>query len=110
MTCILLCSLQNKDQETYVKFNWKRPEGAKYMTDDEAVQAGENNMRHSHATHDLFNWIGAGKEATWDFFIQTMDMQEGDSGKFGFDPLDCTKVHSSQACTKGLCLLNLVWM
>lgn len=94
MTCILLCSLQNKDKETYVKFNWKRPEGAKYMTDDEAVQAGENNMRHSHATHDLFNWIGAGKEATWDFFIQTMDMQEGDSGKFGFDPLDCTKVHS----------------
>ena len=75
-----------------MKFNWKRPEGAKYMTDDEAVQAGENNMRHSHATHDLFNWIGAGKEAVWDFFIQTMDMQDGDSGKFGFDPLDCTKV------------------
>ena len=75
-----------------MKFNWKRPEGAKYMTDDEAVQAGENNMRHSHATHDLFNWIGAGKEAVWDFFIQTMDMDVGDSGKFGFDPLDCTKV------------------
>jgi len=27
-----------------------------------------------------------------DFFIQTMDIAEGDSGKFGFDPLDCTKV------------------
>ena len=26
-----------------------------------------------------------------DFFIQVMDKEEGDSGKFGFDPLDCTK-------------------
>lgn len=25
------------------------------------------------------------------FFIQTMEIDEGDSGKFGFDPLDCTK-------------------
>lgn len=39
--------------------------GAKYMSDDEAVQAGENNMRHSHATHDLFNHIGSGKEEVW---------------------------------------------
>ena len=35
------------------------------MSDEEAVNAGENNMRHSHATHDLFNHIGAGKEAVW---------------------------------------------
>lgn len=27
-----------------------------------------------------------------DFYIQTMEVDEGDSGKFGFDPLDCTKV------------------
>jgi catalase len=84
--------LQNKEKETYVKFNWKsKAEGEQYMDDEAAVNAGENNMRHSHATHDLFNHIGAGKEAIWDFFIQTMDIAEGDSGKFGFDPLDCTK-------------------
>jgi hypothetical protein len=35
------------------------------MDDEAAVNAGENNMRHSHATHDLFNHIGAGKEAVW---------------------------------------------
>lgn len=49
-------------------------------------------MRHSHATHDLYNHIGSGKTADWDFFIQVMDKAEGDSGKYGFDPLDCTKV------------------
>ena len=27
-----------------------------------------------------------------DFYLQIMDKEEGDSGKFGFDPLDCTKV------------------
>lgn len=35
------------------------------MTDDEAQAAGEVNMRHSHATHDLFNHIGSGKEEVW---------------------------------------------
>ena len=33
-----------------------------------------------------------------DFFIQTMDIEEGDSGKFGFDPLDCTKVIDDPHC------------
>lgn len=35
------------------------------MNDDDAVQAGENNMRHSHATHDLFMHLGSGKEEVW---------------------------------------------
>ena len=39
--------------------------GAQYMNDEEAQAAGQNNMRHKHATHDLFNHIGAGKEAIW---------------------------------------------
>jgi catalase len=83
--------LKNGEKETYVKFHFRAEDGAQYMTDEEAVQAGETNMRHSHATHDLFNHIGSGKEAVWNFSIQTMDIAEGDSGKFGFDPLDCTK-------------------
>ena len=31
----------------------------------EAMVAGENNMRHVHATHDLYNHIGSGKSADW---------------------------------------------
>lgn len=81
------------DKEVYVKFNWKsKAEGPQYFkTDKDAQMAGENNMRHVHATHDLYNHIGSGKSADWDFYIQVMDKEEGDSGKFGFDPLDCTK-------------------
>ena len=30
------------------------------MTDDEAHSTGELQMRHSHATHDLFNAIADG--------------------------------------------------
>lgn len=50
-----------------IVWNWSPAvlAGAQYMTDDEAQSAGQNNMRHKHATHDLFNHIGAGKEAVW---------------------------------------------
>ena len=43
------------------------------MSDDEAQMAGEKNMRHSHATHDLYNHIGSGKTANWvrGFFAPT---------------------------------------
>ena len=67
------------------------------MEDAHGVLTVSMCFRHSHATHDLFNYIGTGKEAVWNFYIQTMDIAEGDSGKFGFDPLDCTKVHSPPA-------------
>ena len=35
--------------------------GAQYMTDEDAKMVGEENMRHSHATHDLFNEIKEGR-------------------------------------------------
>lgn len=41
-----------------------------------------------------------------DFFIQTMDIEEGDSGKFGFDPLDCTKVSLYSVLLELLTLLS----
>jgi catalase len=65
--------------------------GAKYMTDDEAVMAGEKNMRHSHATHDLFNAIASGDYPEWTWTVQVMDM-DTDPATLGFDPLDDTKV------------------
>ena len=60
------------------------------MTDDEAQNIGEFNMRHSHATHDLFNAIADGDYPKWGFYIQTLD--PADEMSLDFDPLDCTKV------------------
>ncbi|CAL5227866.1 g10902 [Coccomyxa viridis] len=81
-------------KETYVKFHWRPEEGkhrgTKFMTDDEAQNIGEFNMRHSHATQDLFNAIADGNFPKWSFYIQTLD--PADEHSLDFDPLDCTKV------------------
>jgi catalase len=82
--------VDDSGKQTYVKFIWLPKEGAKYMTDDEAQQTGEFNMRHSHATHDLYNAIADGNYPVWDLHIQTLD--PADEDKLDFDPLDCTKV------------------
>lgn len=53
--------------------------------------AGEKNMRHSHATHDLYNAIAEGDYPEWTWYIQVMPV-ETDPASIGFDPLDDTKV------------------
>ena len=65
------------------------------MTDDEAQNIGEFNMRHSHATHDLYNAIADGNYPKWGFYIQTLD--PADEHSLDFDPLDCTKVRVALA-------------
>ena len=40
------------------------------MTDEEAKMVGEDNMRHSHATHDLYNAIDEGNFPVWNFAVQ----------------------------------------
>lgn len=60
------------------------------MTDDEAQSTGEFQMRHSHATRDLYNAISDGDYPEYDFYIQTLD--PADELSLDFDPLDCTKV------------------
>lgn len=82
--------INSQGDRTYVKFHWRPQEGTKFMSDEEAQQAGQFNMRHSHATHDLVNAIGDGKFPKWDFSIQTLD--PADEMSLDFDPLDCTKV------------------
>ena len=64
--------------------------GAKFLTDDEAVMVGEKNMRHSHATHDLYNAIANGDFPEWTWYIQVMPV-DTDPASIGFDPLDDTK-------------------
>ena len=52
---------------------------------------GELNMRHSHATHDLYNRIRDGNPPVWTWYVQTMPVS-ADPAEVGFDPLDDTKV------------------
>ncbi len=68
--------------------------GAKFLTDDEAVMVGEKNMRHSHATHDLYNAIANGDFPEWTWYIQVMP-EDTDPASIGFDPLDDTKASTS---------------
>ncbi len=44
--------------------------GAKYLTDEEALEVGKDNMRHSHATHDLYNAIDRGDFPEWEYAAQ----------------------------------------
>ena len=53
--------------------------------------AGEKNMRHSHATHDLYNEIANGNHPEWTWYVQVMDPAT-EPESLGFDPLDDTKV------------------
>lgn len=82
--------VNSEGKETLVKFHCYPKEGAAFMTDEQAQQVGELNMRHSHATHDLYNHIAAGKFPEWNLQIQTMD--PADQLNYDFDPLDATKV------------------
>lgn len=67
--------------------------GAKFLTNEEAQSVGELNMRHSHATHDLYNRIRDGNPPEWTWYVQTMPVS-ADPAEVGFDPLDDTKVTS----------------
>ena len=48
----------------------RRCAGAKYLTDEEAMEVGKDNMRHSHATHDLYNAIDRGDFPVWEYAAQ----------------------------------------
>ena len=52
---------------------------------------GELNMRHSHATADLYNRIQEGNPPEWTWYVQTMPV-DAEPSEVGFDPLDDTKV------------------
>ena len=70
---------------------WIAYAGAKFLTNEEAQMVGELNMRHSHATHDLYNRIRDGNFPEWTWYVQTMPV-ETNPADIGFDPLDDTKV------------------
>lgn len=82
--------INKEGRETFIKFHWKPKQGAQWLSDEEAMMVGKDNMRHSHATHDLVNAIANGEYPEWTLYVQTMNPADEDN--FYFDPLDCTKV------------------
>ncbi|MGV3530883.1 MAG: catalase [Chthoniobacteraceae bacterium] len=80
----------------WVKFHFKTRAGISNFKAEEAVKmCGEDA---DHATRDLFNHIGSGQTAEWDFQIQVMT--EDEAATYRFDPFDVTKVwpHADFPC------------
>jgi catalase len=83
----------SEGKEVFCKFHWRPEAGLKTMTDEEAMTVGgvdAGNMRHSHATHDLYNAIADGNYPQYNFYIQTLTAEQAQD--LEFDILDCTKL------------------
>lgn len=44
---------------------------------------GEDNMRHSHATHDLYNAIDQGNFPVWNFAVQVRGLAQSRTQAWG---------------------------
>ena len=74
----------------YVKFHWKSLQGEHNLT---AKEAKDLQADFNHYTDDLFAAVAQGNFPKWDLYIQTL--APGDLDKFDFNPLDATKIWST---------------
>ncbi|MEK4513224.1 catalase [Paenibacillus sp. FSL K6-2524] len=72
----------------YVKYTWKTRQGVVNLSADEVKEVQGNDF--NHATRDLHEHIAKGELPQWDLHVQLMPVEDLD--KWGFDPLDPTKV------------------
>lgn len=73
---------------TYVKYTWKSKQGVATFS---AAEVGEVQGRDfNHATRDLYDHIQQGQFPQWELHVQLMPVEDLD--RWGFDPLDPTKV------------------
>ncbi|GAA0136423.1 catalase [Paenibacillus sp. YSY-4.3] len=73
---------------TYVKYTWKSKQGVATFS---AAEVGEVQGRDfNHATRDLYDNIQQGTFPQWELHVQLMPVEDLD--RWGFDPLDPTKV------------------
>ena len=69
--------------------------GAKFLTNEEAQMVGELNMRHSHATHDLYNRILEGNPPEWTWYVQvSIESHCGRSNPFDNNPALLDSFHA----------------
>lgn len=73
---------------TYVKYTWKSKQGV--ATFSAAEVGGVQGRDFNHATRDLYDHIQQGQFPQWELHVQLMPVEDLD--RWGFDPLDPTKV------------------
>ncbi|MBU7319287.1 catalase [Paenibacillus oleatilyticus] len=78
---------------TYVKYHWKSMQGVVNLSADEVREVQGRDF--NHATRDLFDQIRDGNFPQWALHVQLMPPEDVD--RWGFDPLDATKVWPEDA-------------
>ncbi|PUA38093.1 catalase [Paenibacillus elgii] len=78
---------------TYVKYHWKSLQGVVNLSADEVREVQGRDF--NHATRDLFDQIRDGNFPQWALHVQLMPPEDLD--RWGFDPLDATKVWPEDA-------------
>ncbi|XOK60999.1 catalase [Paenibacillus elgii] len=78
---------------TYVKYHWKSLQGVVNLSADEVREVQGRDF--NHATRDLFDQIRDGNFPQWALHVQLMPPEDVD--RWGFDPLDATKVWPEDA-------------
>ncbi|MCP1308680.1 catalase [Paenibacillus tyrfis] len=78
---------------TYVKYHWKSLQGVVNLSADEAREVQGRDF--NHATRDLFDRVRDGNFPQWALHVQLMPPEDLD--RWGFDPLDATKVWPEDA-------------
>lgn len=73
---------------TYVKYTWKSKQGVKNLSAEEVQEVQGRDF--NHATRDLHDHIEQGDFPRWELHVQLMPVDDLD--RWGFDPLDPTKV------------------
>lgn len=77
-------------KETLIKWHWLTEQGEKYMTNEEADNAGSGPTKPVTATLDLYDSIDEGNFPEWTLYVQTMTAEEAEG--LEFDVLDDTKL------------------
>lgn len=80
--------VNDENQASYVKFNWKSQQGVKGLSPDEVVEMQGKNF--NHMTDDLYREIGAGNFPKWDLYVKVLRPDQ--LNDFNYNPLDATKM------------------
>jgi len=74
----------------YIKYTFLAKHGQKQLTRQEANRLGGEDPDYSK--RELYEKIEAKEYPEWTAYVQTMQPEEADPAKLGFDPFDVTKV------------------
>lgn len=86
----MICRVNKDGKFVYIKYHFLAETGQKQLTEPEAIRISGEDPDYSK--RQLWDAIEEGKEIVWKAHVQTMEPDEADANKLGFDPFDVTKV------------------